>query len=170
LTLFKEERHRHFSGLAGTLASLRLPIPDQWINRLIADRKPDTWPIRELSIEALAKNELIVRAKPKAALMPQVQVRVFIERQPEFPDSPVLVLRLSTNALTAVALSAIRSSLRLPPGVRLSDDRLSIDVEVLAKHYGYEEWLGLIRRLEISTTPGRVEIDAEAGIRPSARR
>src|SRR5262245_40387765 len=113
LTLFKDERRRHFAGLAGTHASLRLPIPDQWINRFIADRKPDNWPVRELTIEATGNNELTVRAKPKAALMPQVQVRVAIERQAEFPDAPVLVLRLSTNKLTAVALSAIRSSLRL---------------------------------------------------------
>lgn len=152
------------AGIAGARASVRLPIDEPLLNQLIAEYRSEDWPIRELGVELLDRDELILRVRPKAALVPSIQVRVTIEQQPELPDTPVLVLKIASNPLTAMAIAAVRSKVDLPQGIRFENDRIRIDLQALAGKFGFAEWLPLLTRLNINTKPHLLVLHAEAAV------
>jgi len=163
-TLWKNAAATRLAGIAGARAALRLPVDDHLLNQLIADYRSDDWPVRDIAVEALDRDELIVRVRPKAGLVPSIQVRLTIERQPELPASPVLILRISANPLTSMAIAAVQSKLNLPPGIRIEDERIRIDLHAIARRLGAEEWLPLLTRLRINTKPHLVVVDIEAAV------
>ena len=76
---------------------------------------------------------VIARLKlTRPAFLPSVSVRLFIERQPELPISPVFVVRMELPAgLMGLAGSAMKMVGSLPAGLRLEGDRLEVDLRVL---------------------------------------
>ena len=165
---FEEQQRSGFADLAGARASLRLPIAETLLNQAIAEWLPERWPVRELMVHALANDELAVRVRPRSDWLPPVQVRFAIEGQPVLPENPVLRLRLLAGGVSAFAGFALAALSRLPPGLQFADDRLTVDLAVLARSHGLEQWLPLLTALEITTEPGRLIVSASAGVRPVA--
>jgi len=165
---FDEQERSGFADLVGARARIRLPIADTLLNEAIAEWLPERWPVRELTVHALPNDELAVRVRPRTDWLPPVQVQFAIEEQPMLPHRPVLRLRLLSGGVSALAGFALGALSKLPPGIEFADDRLSIDLAVLARRQGVERWLPLLTALEITTEPGRVIVAASLGVPPVA--
>jgi hypothetical protein len=97
--------------------------------------------------------------------VPAIKVSFTIERQPEFPASPVLVLRWSLlGGVGALASRFIASLDRLPAGVKLDGDRLLLDLPRLAERAAAAAWLSYVRSLELHTVDDRFVLDLELEI------
>jgi hypothetical protein len=164
IALLKSAQRDQLAGIAGARAAVRLPIDERLLNQLIAEYRSEDWPIRELTVELLDRDELVLRVRPKAGFVPTIQVRVTIEQQPELPASPLLILRIGANPLTSMAIAAVRSKVKLPAGIQFDDDRIRIDLQALAEAFGQNEWLPLLTRLRINTKPHLLVLDAEAAV------
>lgn len=152
-----------FGEIAGTRIFATVPIAETLVNQIIRDTMPQTLPVRELSIQPLDGNRLSVRVTPRAMFMPSLTLSLNIERQPDIPTSPVLVLRLATMpGILSLAGPALQQS--LPPGVRLQGEVILVDVAELARHHGLERVFSRLRQLRLTTDAGRLLLTIEAGI------
>jgi hypothetical protein len=131
--ILKHIRESGFRDLAGARISATVPVSERLIDELAAESLKQGGPIREVRVHPLPGNAFSVRLVPRAALLPSITVRVEIERQPELPSSPVLVLRIATmGGLIGLAASALPLAHRLPSGVRLDGDRILVDLHAMA--------------------------------------
>jgi hypothetical protein len=163
LALLREQQSTHFADLAGAHASFTIPVSERLLNRIIAERLPRTAPISELQLRAEEANHVTVSVKlAKFAFLPAVRVRFAIERQPDLPASPVLVLRIEGKA--ALAGPALRFLEVLPPGVRLENDRLSVDLATLLAQYGAADALSYLTALEVTTAAGRIIVSGRLAL------
>ena len=92
----------------------------------------------------------------RLAFLPPIRVRFTIERQPDLPASPILVLHMVLEGVAALARPALGFLEALPPGVRLEHDKLHVDLATLLAHYGAADALPYITGLEVTTAAGRV--------------
>ena len=92
----------------------------------------------------------------RLAFLPAIRIRFAIERQPDLPASPILVLRMVLEGVAALASPALRFLEVLPPGVRLDHDRLHVDLATLLAQYGAADALSYLTALEVTTAAGRV--------------
>ena len=167
LSLLREQQSTSFADLFGAHASFTIPITDRLLNRIIADRLPPSSPVSELELHAEDANQILVGVKlGRLAFLPPVRVRLTIERQPDLPASPVVVLRMALEGVAALAGPVLRFLERLPPGVRLEKDRLYIDLATLLRKYGAEAALPYITALELSTAAGRVIVSGRLALPP----
>jgi hypothetical protein len=161
--LVREQQQSHFSDIAGASAWFTLPVSDRLLTALISERLPASWPIKTLQIEAGPANQLTVHLRlTKPALLPTLHLRLAIEQQPEFPGRPILVLRIASGALAALAGPALRVLEALPQGIRLDGDRISINVATLLDQYGAADLLQYLVDLNIATIEHRVIVSARA--------
>ena len=97
--------------------------------------------------------------------VPPLKVTFIVERQPQFPASPVLVLRWSLlGAMGAIASRLIASFDRLPAGVRLDGDRLVLDIPTLAGPELAAMLLPALKSLQLHTLDDRAVFDLELEI------
>jgi hypothetical protein len=148
-----------FRDLAGTSLVLDMPLTDIWLNEVIA-----AWiaqasgPVKAARLSTVGGNRADLQLRlAKLAFVP-LTVHLFIERQPEIPSSPVLVIRWETvNAgLTALASRALNFTRDLPQGIAMAGDRIGIDLFALLQGRGVEWLLPLIHRVLLTTEPGRL--------------
>ena len=167
LALLREQQSTHFADLAGAHASFTIPVSDRLLNRIIADRLPPSSPISELQLRAEDGNRATVSVKlARLAFLPAVRVRLTIERQPELPASPILVLRLAFEGVAALASPALQFLKSLPPGIALERDRLHVDLATLLAQYGAADALLYVTALELATVAGRVIVSGRLAIPP----
>ena len=164
IDLLRQQRAAGFADLAGGQGTLVLPVDDRLLSRLIASRIPPSWPVKELTLRAAAGNQLVVRLKLTKAFLPTFTLRLMIERQPVLPASPVLVLRIVSDGVAALAGTLMRFLPPLPPGLRLNGDLLSINLATLLDQYGAGEALAYLTLLELTTTEGRLVVSARAAV------
>ena len=154
-----------FRDIAGSRVSARIPVSRSLLNRVVADALQGiTTPVRGVDIRPRAGDEFEVLIALSWPFVPPLKVTFVVERQPEFPASPALVVRWSfLGAMGAIASRLIASVDRLPPGVRLDGNRLVLDIPALA---GPERaaLLPAVRSLEIHTLDDRVVFDVELEI------
>jgi hypothetical protein len=153
-----------FSGaqLAG-----EIPLTDELVNHLIAERLAGHPQVAAVRVHAQEEDTLAVEVVPRARLLPAMRIVARIERQPEFPQQPFLILRWSMPAAGALAMFAapVVSYFRaLPPGIRLDADRIVVDVRELLRSRGFEDVIGFIRRLAVHTRPGALVARFELGV------
>ena len=116
--------------------------------------------LREVDIQPRAGDSFDVLVTVSWPFVPAIKVSFAIERQPQFPASPVLVLRWSLlGAVGAFASRFIASPDRLPAGVRLDGDRLLVDIARLAEGTSAAPWLPYLRSLELHTVDDRFVLD-----------
>jgi hypothetical protein len=122
--------------------------------------------VREVDIRAHDGNTLSVRVKlSKPAFMPPITIKAAIERQPDLPSNPVLVLRILTGGkLLSLAGSALRMVDVLPPGVTLEGERLFVDLARVLAQRGAEPLLRFLEQLEIGCEEGRFVVVVRAGL------
>src|SRR5690349_12484930 len=163
-----EQRAAGFRDLAGARVAFDLPIPDRLITQLIGERLPASAPVSDLDLRAQSGNQLYVRVRlKKASFLPPIGVRFAIERQPDLPASPLLVLRLVSEGIAAFAGPALRMFDVLPPGIRFDGTRFYIDLAALAARYGAADVLRYLTSMAVATEPGLVIVSARAEVPPS---
>ena len=164
MTLLLEQRAAKFDALSGATASLVLPISDALITDVVGRQLSAS--ARELEIRAMSGNQLSVSGRlHKPSWFPRINVELRIERQPHFPDAPVLVLRLlSHGALAAFAGPAARFLSALPPWFEMDGDLLRVDLAELLRQYDAGDALLYIRRAEVTTLKGAIVVAIDAKI------
>jgi hypothetical protein len=167
LAVLREQQSANFADLAGAHASWAIPVSDRLLSRIIADRLPPSSEISELQLRAEDGNQVTVSVKlARLAFLPAVRVRLVIERQPDLPASPILVLRMVFEGVAALASPALRFLKGLPPGIRLEHDNLYVDLATLLAQYGAADALAYVTALELTTVAGRVIVSGRLTIPP----
>jgi hypothetical protein len=155
-----------FHDVAGARASVTVPISEALLNAVLAGSIPPSAPVREVYVRPEASNRLAVRVRlAKPAFLPPINLGLVIERQPEFPASPVLVLRLtSLPGLMSLAGAAMSFVNVLPPGVRMVGERIVVDIAAQLERAGQLPLMAHLRRLDVLTEPGRLILDVRVEI------
>jgi hypothetical protein len=167
LTLLQEQQRNAFADLAGTRADVVLPVADTLLTHLALQRLPSRWPVRDLTLRALGENAIAVRVRlSRPSFLPAISIRLVIERQPQLPDTPVLVLRVIKEGVAALAAPLLQFVDALPPFLRFDGERLFVDLRVLAQQYGAEQWLQFLQTLQLTTEPGWVIVTAQGALPP----
>ena len=96
LAILRSLQATQFRDLAGSQVSARVPVSERLINEVVALTLPTNVPIREARVRPVPGDAFSVRVTPRSAFLPSLTIKLTIERQPELPGSPVLVLRMET--------------------------------------------------------------------------
>ena len=153
--------------MAGAKLSGDIPLKEQLVNRLIGERLGPNVPFSSVRVEPLEGDAAAIHLVPRARFIPPVRVLARIERQPEFPGDPRLLLRWSLPAagpLAALAAPLIAHFNALPPGISIDADRVAIDVAELMRSRGLDDLIGMIRRLAVHTRPGGFVAQFDLGV------
>ena len=122
--------------------------------------------VRDLHIQPLAGDRFTVRLRiGSSPLFPPIKLTVSIDRQPSFPDSPVMVLRLQSSGLLSLAGPALRFLNALPAGIRVENDRVYIDIPELLEIRGLAHYLGYVDTLTVHTVDGSLVVSGRASIK-----
>jgi hypothetical protein len=152
---------------AGANAVGEIPLSDELINRQIAERLASNPKIAGLQVAAQDGDVVVVHVVPRVRLIPPQRIVARIERQPQFPQQPMLLLRWSMPSAGPLAVFAapILSYFKaMPPGIQMDGDRLAVDVRELLRSRGLDELNRFIRRLEVHTRAGGFIVQFELGI------
>lgn len=162
LSLLEEQRAKAFADFGGAAASVTVPVSDRLLAAVVARGLSGS--VRDLEIRAKAGNLLFVTVRARSpAWLPTINAQLRIERQPDLPASPTLVVRLlSHGTLAALAGPVARALTALPSWLRMDGELLSVDLGQLLQHYDAIEALSYLRRLEITTQEGFVVLAIEA--------
>jgi hypothetical protein len=166
VTLLQQLQSDRFSELSGSRASIALRVSDRLVSREVARHLPPHVPIRELDIVAQADNVVAVRLRlTKPAFLPPIQIRLVIERQPELPGSPQLVLALVSQGVASFAGMALKFADVLPPGVTYVDGRFVVDFAAILGQRDAAELLTYVHQMQITTVDGQFVIHTDFAIR-----
>jgi len=168
--LLTQQRQRQFSDFAGAQAVVTLPISDRLLNEALTEALPPSAPVRDLQLASLAGNRMRVRFKVgSATFLPAINLTLVIERQPELPRSPFLVLRMEMGGLLSLAGPALRFLDALPPGIRVDQDRIFVDLAKLLAERGLSELLDFAEELNVTTIDGALVVGIRASVRNPQR-
>ena len=155
--LFRKQQASGFEDLHGAEASVTLPVSERLLNEVIAETLSRSAPVRELHVKPQAGDRFAVRARiGSSPLLPAFNLTLAIDRQPDLPASPVLVLRLETSGLLSLAGPALRFLNALPPGIRVESDRVYVDLTTLLASRDLVSYLAYIHELRVNTVDGVV--------------
>ena len=159
-------RSSAFRDIAGSRVSARIPVARSLVNMLVAHAlEGTTTPVRGVDVRPHEGDRFDVLVTLSWAFVPPLKVAVTVERQPQFPASPVLVLRWSLFGAVGVLASRLIASLgRLPAGIRLDGDRLELDIPTLAAREPAVTLLPFVKALQIHTSDDHVVLDVELEI------
>jgi hypothetical protein len=165
--VLEQLRDQRFREIAGAQITAFIPVSERLLNEFVVATMPPNLPVREVRVQPEPGNRFSVRIAPRAALLPQLTLKLEIENQPQFPTRPELVLRMATmGGLLGLASAAFPIANLLPPGVRLQGDRILVDLRELAHREGVVDLLDLVRELQITTEAGRVLVRLSAEAAP----
>jgi hypothetical protein len=153
--------------VAGSMLTGEIPLSDALVNRMLAERLVHHAQVASVRVQAQQDDTVAIQVVPRARLMPALNVTARIERQPEFPHHPLLLLRWSMPAAGPLALFAapvLAYFKAMPPGIRMDGDRVAVDLRELLHSRGLDEVIAFIRKLEVHTRPGGYVLRFEAGI------
>jgi hypothetical protein len=164
--IIRQQQTAGFPAFTGAHVAAFVPVSAAFLNRFVAESLPPGAPVCDIQVEPDSGNVVRISGRiTRAPFIPRLTITLFIERQPQFPDSPVLVLRLASPALTMLAKAASHFLHVLPPGLRLDHDLLLVDIAELLRQRGAAEWLQYVDSVEISTAPGAVLLSIRAAVR-----
>jgi len=144
-----------FEDLQGTEAAVTLRVSDRLLNELVTEALPPSAKVRDVEVRAQPGNRFAVRAKlGAAAFLPPLNLTVAVDRQPELPASPVLVLKLEMGGLLSLAGPALRFFDALPPGIRIEQDRIHVDLARLLAERGLTGFLDHLEQFHVQTAEG----------------
>jgi hypothetical protein len=164
LTILDELQRSGFRDIAGAHVFAHVPVSRELLNRLVAQALEEHRAVRRVEIQPRPGDRFDVIVTLAWALVPPLTVAVVVDRQPELPASPTLVLRWSLAAGLAAIASQFVGALndRLPTGVRLEGDRVLVDIAALAAAYApLAQALPYVAALRLRTVDDRAVIDLE---------
>jgi hypothetical protein len=164
--IFEKLRDSGFRELAGARVTARVPVPERLINEFLADAVPQSGAVRQITVHPQPEDRIGVRVKlARPGFLPPLSATLLIERQPDLPGSPTFVFQvLGLAGLLALGGPFSTLGSRLPRGVHLERDRLSVNLAELLAHYGLGDWLQYMERLRVSSEAGRLMLDVEAAV------
>jgi hypothetical protein len=150
----------------GASVSADIPIPDGVINRFIARGLAlSQAPVAAVRVESADGDRLLAHVTVRGPrFIPEITVAVAIDRQPQFPQSPVLWLRWSLprlGAIAAIAAPLLSNMKNLPRGVRVEGDRASVDVAEMLRARSLGDLLPLLTNVQVGTLSGKVVLRVE---------
>lgn len=153
--------------LAGAAISGEIPLRNDLVNRLIAQRlaaSPSA--VSAVRVDAQDDDHIGVEMSIRAGTMmlPAVRIAARIDRQPDLPQSPVLGLRWSLPAMGPLGLFAapVLNWLKaLPPGIHADGDRIDVDIAAVLRSQGLGELLPYIAALQVHARRGAFVIRFE---------
>ena len=155
--------------LSGATVDAEIPLTTALINRKIAEylaRSDGT--VSAAVVEPRPGNLLIVNVRLQSSLVPPLAVHLEIAGQPEWPASPVLVLRWSLAGglgIFARAASPVLSMFSvLPPGVRVDGDLIGIDIAEVLRSKDAGWLIPLVQRLRLQTSDAGVKVSVRLGL------
>jgi hypothetical protein len=163
--LVERLRSAGFRDVAGTRIAARIPVAEPLLNELIAALLPAGGAIRQLTLHPQPHDRLALRVKlARPEVLPPIAATLAIERQPELPYKPALALRLGgLPGLMVLAGPSLLGSM-LPPGMRLENGLLTIDLEALLARHGHSDLLAYFDRLRINSEAGRLVVEVDAKV------
>ena len=164
--LLNRQQAAGFAGLSGTEARAAVRVSAQLLNEAIGAFAGASPAVRELAVTPRAGNRVDVSVKlAKPAFLPAINLTATIERQPQFPADPTVVLQLSgIGGMMRFAGPAVGAFGSLPPGVRMDGDRVYIDLRAALTANRQAEWLQYVEKLDISTDEGAVVLYVQARV------
>ena len=166
--LLMRQQASGFEDLGGAEAALTIPVSDRLLNEIIAEALPRPSPVRDLHVAPKAGDRFAVRGRLTAAsFLPALNLSLVIDRQPEFPGFPVLVLRLESSGLLSLAGPALRFIDALPKGIRVEQDRIHVDLPALLERHGLVSYLAFVEQLRVNTIEGALILTVRAAVRPA---
>jgi hypothetical protein len=161
LRILEQLRASKFAEVKGARVAATIPVPERLLNEIVTAALPQSAPVREVSVHPKAANRLAVRAKlARLDFLPPFTLTLEIERQPQLPETPLVLRVLSFPGLMPIAGAALSMASSLPPGLRLDGDRLLIDVRVVLERNGLGEVLPYLEDLRVTTDEGVVVVQA----------
>lgn len=156
-----------FADLSGSEAYTVIRIGDALLNEAVAAFAAASSAVRTVTVHARAGNLVDVQLKlTRPAFLPAFNLTLEIERQPQLPDQPELVLRLSgAGGLLRLAGPAIASSGALPTGLRLDGDRLHADIRRLLESQGHADLLNFTEQVQVMTEEGRLVVAVQLRVK-----
>jgi hypothetical protein len=168
-TLLAAQRRSGFPDLGGTHAVATIPISDRLLNEFIARALPADGALRSVVLRAQDGDQFVLDLRvAMGPLALPVSLTVAIESQPEFPERPVLTLRLKNPGLLARAGSMLPMLSRLPPGIILNGDLIQIDLARVLRSFDPAEVRSYIKELRVTTRAGRIVLSVRGAIDPGS--
>lgn len=165
--LLNRQQASGFAGLAGSQARAAIRVSAPLLNDAITAFAGGSPAISTLVVTPRPGNRFDVQIKmARPAFLPAFNLAVDIERQPQLPSDPTLVLRLSgAGGLMRFAGPAMDAFGRgLPPGVRMDGDRVFVDIRAVLAAQRQSEWLEYLEQLDISTDEGALILYVQARV------
>ena len=98
-------------------------------------------------------------------MLPTIALTATVERQPEFPASPTLVLHLTGGGpMMRFAGTAVNAFGHLPSGVRLDGDWLFIYLLAVPPHRGQAELFAYAEDLAVASEEGTLLVLVHARV------
>jgi hypothetical protein len=152
--LVDQLRASRFADLQGTTIAISLPVSERLLNEIVVAALPAASRVKDVSLHPAGGNRIRLTARV-ADFLPPLSMTLQIVRQPDPPGTPLVLALPPVAGLLALGGAGLVSSV-LPPGVRLDGTALSVDVERLLRERGLDEVLPLMKKLEVTTEPGRL--------------
>jgi len=166
LRILLRQQASGFDDLRGADAAVTLPVSERLLNEAIGEVMPRSASVRDLHVRPLADDRFAVRLWiGSSPLLPAITLTLSIERQPAFPDSPVLILKMERTGLLALAGPALRFLNALPAGIRVEHDRIYLDLLTLLEVRGLAHYLEYINALNVNTVEGALIVSFRASIK-----
>ncbi len=153
--------------VAGARVWGEIPVTEEAVNRLLAERLQHHPQVQSVRVQAQEGDVLAIQAVPRMRMMPPLRILARIERQPQFPEDPRLLLHWSMPAVGPLALFAapVLSYFKaLPAGIDMDGDRVIVDLRTLLRGRGLEETLAYVRDVQVHTRPGGLVVQFAAGV------
>lgn len=165
LALLARQQATSFAGLTGSDVRAALRVSAPLLNEAVAAYTAAVSAVRELIVTPRAGNRFDVQVKLAMTFLPPIHTTVLIERQPQLPADPTLVLRLTGAAgMMRLAGSAVNSFGKLPPGVRLVGDHVYVDLREVLRARGQDALLTYAQDLAIGTEEGTLLVLVHARV------
>jgi hypothetical protein len=152
--------------LRGAQATITLPISERLLNEALTEMIPQSAPVSDLHVTPEAGDRFTVRFRiGSSTILPRLKIALAIDREPDLPAFPVIVLRLETTGLMTLASPVLRLLNAFPAGVTLKEDRIHVDLRALAERQGFGAYLDHLDELRVNTVSGAVVLTVRGRIR-----
>ncbi|HET7694180.1 MAG TPA: hypothetical protein VFK57_00580 [Vicinamibacterales bacterium] len=156
-----------FTDLAGSESYTVVRLSERLLNEAVAAFVASSTVVRTVTLQPRASNQIDVQLKlAKPSFLPAFSISLHIDQQPQLPEHPELVLRMTgAGGLLRLAGPALESSGTLPHGIRLEGDRLRLDVRRILQQQGRAELLDYIDQLHVLSEESRLVLAVQLRVR-----
>ena len=140
--------------LAGTDFWLKLPLNRVLINEVLAARPPDT-PVKELYMDPDPGNLIHINLAAAAPVVGTIRRRITFKPGPAvvFGEQPWLHLEITDGFkfMDKPVINLMQSTIekKLPKGIEFTSSHLRIHVPAMLTNAGYQQFVPLIKHLEV---------------------